>query len=110
MAAARGCETGAVGTIYLLHFGAPIAHARHYVGWCRRGEAERRLAEHRRGCGSPLVRAAISAGIDVELAATWDGTRDDERRFKRRSSTPRHCPKCHTASNRPLPAGASALA
>lgn len=84
------------GWLYLLHFSEPYYHARHYLGWVhgRRGGVAWRLARHLRGDGSPLVAAAVRAGLRVELALIWPGTRGDERALKRRSRLAAHCPLC----------------
>jgi hypothetical protein len=37
---------------------------------------------HLQGRGSPLVRAAMASGVDVQPAATYEGTRHLERRLK----------------------------
>lgn len=86
-----------MGTVYLLHLQQPYRHARHYLGWTAR--LEDRLAEHRAGRGSPLIAAAARAGITFELAATWPGTRLDERRLHRYKNSPaRLCPVCKQAA------------
>ena len=52
--------------VYILHFNKKVAdHARHYVGFTK--DSERRLKEHLSSHGSPLVKAAIESGFDVEL-------------------------------------------
>jgi predicted GIY-YIG superfamily endonuclease len=81
-----------VGTVYLLHFDPPLGHARHYIGWAK--DAEARLAEHVAGRGGRLPAAAAAAGCSIVIARTWDGTRADERRMKRRKEHPRLCPIC----------------
>lgn len=93
-------------TIYLLHFEpaylAPIGEtgrvkrAQHYLGSCA-GDPERRRLEHVAGGGSPLVRAAVAAGCAVELAASWPGGRQDERKVKRQHNHARRCPICRKA-------------
>lgn len=102
---------GEPGTIYLVHLHRPYRHARHYLGWA--SDVQRRLAEHRAGCGSPLLRAAAAAGIRFEVVRTWPGTRFDERRLHRFKNTPaRLCPICRgkpaedPAPRRGLPAAA----
>jgi predicted GIY-YIG superfamily endonuclease len=80
--------------IYLLHLDPAFRHARHYLG--STDDVERRLLEHMTGRGSPLVRAAVNAGCVVELAATWEGSRTDERRLHSRKESPRLCPICRT--------------
>jgi len=92
-------------TIYLLHFEppyrAPIGEtgrfksAAHYLGSCE-GDPAARLLEHLTGKGSPLVRAAVRAGCNVTIAATWPGGRVDERRVKRQHNHRRRCPICRS--------------
>jgi hypothetical protein len=83
------------GSVYLLHFSRPLAHARHYLGYAADGDADRRLQQHLRGEGSPLVRAAIAAGITVSLARVWpNGSRTLERQLKSWHRGGRHCPLC----------------
>jgi predicted GIY-YIG superfamily endonuclease len=84
--------------VYLLHFSRPLHHARHYLGSTR--DLDARLAEHLAGRGARLVEVVIGLGITIELARTWEGGRDLERRLKRRKSSPRLCPVC---SPRPQP-------
>lgn len=82
---------GAVGVVYLLHFGEPFGHARHYTGWT--ADLDQRLDEHSRGQGSALLRAVRAAGGTWELARTWAGTRARERQLKQHGAT-RRCPLC----------------
>lgn len=82
------------GTIYLLHFSAPYYRARHYLGWTER-PVEDRVAEHLKGIASPLVKAAVAAGITVTLVRTWEHVdRFEERRMKNRKNISPHCPTC----------------
>jgi len=82
------------GAIYILHFDRPYKHARHYVGFTP-GDPQRRLEKHISGEGSPLIKAALAAGISVQLAEIRYGqTRDDERKIKRGKNTPRICRIC----------------
>jgi hypothetical protein len=88
-------STGLAGTVYLIHLQRPYRHARHYLGWTL--DVERRLAVHRAGGGSPLLRAAVAAGISFEVARTWPGDRHLERRLHRYKNTPaRLCPICRS--------------
>lgn len=81
--------------VYLIHFAEPFRHARHYMGWCPEGEAERRLREHRCGYGARLTRHVAAAGIGMKLAKVWPGaSRDTERQFKTYHNGPRYCPIC----------------
>lgn len=83
---------GQAGLVYVLHFDPAYRHARHYIGWARNVDA--RLAAHLAGSGSPLMRAAVQAGIEVRLAATFAGSRQLERRLKRWHKTGQFCPLC----------------
>lgn len=86
------------GTVYLLHLHPPYKRARHYLGWT--SNLEQRLADHRRGAGSPLVAAAVANGSTVELARTWTGVdRHFERALKNRKEAPRMCPLCVAATS-----------
>jgi hypothetical protein len=81
-----------VGWLYLLHFDRAYIHARHYLGWSL--WPYDRVESHRRGHGSRLMRALRLAGIDFWLALLWEGSRHDERRWKRQKNAPRFCPHC----------------
>jgi hypothetical protein len=93
MNAHPGDQDGVPGTVYVLHFEPGYRHARHYVGWTA-GDVATRVAMHLQGCGSPLIRAAIAAGADVKLVATYPGSRGLERRLKRWHKTSQFCPAC----------------
>jgi predicted GIY-YIG superfamily endonuclease len=81
------------GTIYLIHFESPLAHAKHYLGWTN--NLEKRLIRHKNGNGSALMRAVKKAGIDWTLVRVWEGKdRFFERALKNRKNTPKLCPIC----------------
>jgi len=82
------------GTVYVLHFEPAYKHARHYIGWTAGDDITARLSTHLQGRGSPLIRAAIGAGTDVQLAATYPGTRYLQRRLKRWHNTGQFCAIC----------------
>ena len=82
-----------MGTIYLLHFDRAYFHARHYLGWTE-GEIERRLDRHMVGTGARLISVVTKAGIGMEVARLWAGTRALERQLKKRKNGPRLCPIC----------------
>ena len=86
-------DDGIPGTVYVLHFDPLYRHAGHYIGWTA-GDVDDRLATHLAGTGSPLIRAAIGAGVHVALAATYPGSRALERRLKRWHKTTQFCPTC----------------
>lgn len=80
--------------VYLIHFSEPLHHARHYVGYT--DNVRRRIAEHRRGEGSPLVRAVNEAGIAWVVARLWiRGDRELERRIKAWHGSAVFCPMCN---------------
>lgn len=81
------------GTVYLLCFDRPLAHAQHYLGWTE--NLEERLAAHAAGTGSALLAAARAAGITWTVVRTWHNvTRRTERRLKHLGSAKRICPAC----------------
>jgi hypothetical protein len=87
--------------VYLIHFSQPYRHAGHYLGYVDTSRhpleeaLESRLAFHRAGRGSRLLRAVGAAGIDWEVVRVWEqASRSDERRLKGRSST-MLCPVCN---------------
>lgn len=84
------------GSLYLLHFHRRYYHAQHYLGYVQGGAkaVSERVEVHLSGNGSPLVRAVVAAGIPVVLAATWPGSRTEERRLKVWSKLRRLCPLC----------------
>ena len=82
-----------VGTVYLLHFGHPYKHARHYLGFSTRPEA--RIRQHCSGHGSPLVAAAVGCGFEIFVARRWKNvTRTFERRLHGYRRGARACPIC----------------
>lgn len=90
---------GQEGTVYLICFGGSFHHARHYIGWCKEGEEERRLSQHlggKKAGGSNLVKAAADTGLPVRIARTWTGkSRNFERALKNQRNAPRFCPCCN---------------
>ncbi len=83
------------GTIYLLHFSSKLHHAGHYLGYTddRPGRLERHLSRD----GARIVRAAIDAGLGIELARTWGPGVDRtlERILKNRKQNSIYCPICN---------------
>lgn len=81
--------------VYLLCFSRKLAHAKHYLGWCKDNDVSQRVAKHRSGQGARLVRAAINQGIEVRLAHVIpDADRNFERKLKNRKDVSRWCPVC----------------
>lgn len=82
-------------TCYLLHFDRKLSHAQHYLGYADR-KLENRIKQHRTGKGASLTRAAVEAGITLNLVRTWEGgDRTLERQLKRRKNSPKLCPICN---------------
>ena len=88
-----GDAQGVPGVVYVLHLEPPYRHAAHYIGWTAE-DVPGRVQAHLCGRGSPLIRAAVAAGVAVEIAATFPGTRSLERRLKRWHKTGQFCPTC----------------
>ena len=80
------------GTVYLLHFDRPYAHAKHYTGWTT--NLDNRLAAHEAGRGARLLAVVAAHGIGWQLARTWPGDRTRERCLKNQGGASRHCPLC----------------
>jgi predicted GIY-YIG superfamily endonuclease len=81
--------------LYILEFQQPLgnpnnsrAMARYYVGYCKEGRLEERLAEHRAGRGANITRAAAQRGIPFEVVATAPGYREEEIRLKATKNIP----------------------
>lgn len=94
-----------LGTVYLLHFSRlyipypdapPHCCAGHYTGFAEGGPRglARRLAKHGTWEGANLMLVITRAGIGWQLARTWYGTRDTERRLKNQGGAARRCPLC----------------
>ena len=90
-------------SVYLLHFEQPIPRGTsprgtalicgHYLGYASR--LHERLARHKAGNGARLMSVLHERGIAWALARTWSkGTRNLERRLKRRHNLPKLCPIC----------------
>jgi hypothetical protein len=71
--------------MYLIQVDRPYRHARHYRRWTE--NLDHRLAEHHAGRGSPLIAAALTARIELQIATTSSGDRCEERRLHRDHSS-----------------------
>jgi hypothetical protein len=92
-------------SVYLLHFHRKYKHASHYLGYS--ANVERRVKQHQRGCGVPLMRAVYEAGISFDVARVWnDGDKGLEQRLRQQNNNPRLCPLC-SASPSSLLGGSS---
>lgn len=78
--------------VYLLHFNTPYRQARHYLGFS--DNLNQRLEAHKNGTGARLMEVINEAGIEWELARTWEGDRKTEKALKRQKNSPRLCPIC----------------
>lgn len=86
--------------IYIIHFDEPLAHARHYVGYYKRGNLKRRLEEHRSGRGARILQVCNERGIEYRVARLMPGDRNRERQIKNAKCTPRYCPECRAIKKR----------
>jgi predicted GIY-YIG superfamily endonuclease len=63
------------------------------MGWAE--NLKKRLKRHRVGNGAKLMSAIKRAGIDWELARTWENVdRHFERRLKKWKKSRKFCPTC----------------
>lgn len=84
-----------MGTVYLIHFDQPLAHARHYIGWTVRESPLQRLRHHRRSHGARLLAVLNHLGIGYHVVRTWKRVdRAFERRLKNRKDATSLCPCC----------------
>ena len=99
-------QTDVPGTIYLVCFSRPLAHAKHYCGWTT--DLESRLEAHAKGQGARLTACAARRGITWTLARTWQGTRRRERQIKIQGGLSRVCPLCRAKKKAARAAGVTA--
>jgi predicted GIY-YIG superfamily endonuclease len=83
--------------IYVLHFDAPICHARHYSG--STDDLARRLADHIHGVAAKLTAEVRRRGITFRLGSLYvvhpgERPRQVERRMKNNNNGPKHCCIC----------------
>ncbi|PHN06150.1 hypothetical protein [Flavilitoribacter nigricans] len=86
--------------IYIIHFDEPLAHARHYVGYYKRGNLKKRLKEHRSGRGARILQVCNERGISYRVVRLMPGDRNRERQIKNAKCTPRYCPECSKIKKR----------
>jgi len=85
--------------VYLLHFEAPIHHAKHYTG--STNDLARRFAEHFAGEGSAITAELKKRGLGFRVARVWKvETRESEYIAKLQKSGPKLCPICHPKNKR----------
>jgi len=87
--------------VYLLHFDRPYRHAAHYMGYAKTLKAvHERVDAHYAatpgdGLHHRLMQVIRAEGIGFTLARIWpNGTRDDERKWKKHGHARRRCPIC----------------
>lgn len=85
--------------LFLLHFAAPYAHARHYLGYAvgtGRGASYARDIVNGVAIGPhELVQAVQWAGIAIEVADVLVGEgRETQRRMRASHNLARHCRLC----------------
>lgn len=87
--------------VYLLHFIDPetgktskYQHAGHYLGWTR--WFDRRVAHHRAGSGSRLLRAVCASGLDFVVSRRWHEADGNFEQWLKRHNQPLsvYCPVC----------------
>lgn len=78
--------------IYLICFDRPYRHAHHYIG--STNNLSERIHEHEHGRGARLMAVITEAGIHWQVAATFEGGRKEERKFKNRKNAAQLCPNC----------------
>lgn len=106
---AQNCAQADIeGDVYIIEFSAPIGNLSNpkgacgmYVGWALKGEAYRRLDEHRAGKGARVTAAAADAGIEMNIVAILPGTVVTERQIKNLGNTPKFIAKLR-AENSPF--------
>ena len=86
--------------VYVIHFDKPLAHASHYIG--SSVNISERLAVHRAGRGSPMLKAATERGIKWSLSHVMfcDDERQArhlEKKIKRHKHNRDYCPLCRNS-------------
>lgn len=87
---------------YILHFDAPVAGKRHYVGSCEEAELPKRLRRHQLGTASSLTRRAHLQGTGFTVAALMQSPdRSLEKRVKTNRHYDRKCNVCQQNADVP---------
>jgi predicted GIY-YIG superfamily endonuclease len=95
------------GYVYIIQLERPMGSTRHsarfYIGWAK--NIDTRLADHRAGRGSAMLRAAVERGIRFDIVAYMPGDKSLERWLKNKKNgkaalrwmNNQHtvCPCCH---------------
>lgn len=89
------------GHVYLIHFESRLTggnnYAQHYLGWAK--NLKKRLAKHKAGNGSVLMRVIAGVPIGWVLVASWPGPKSSEKWYKRQRHHHRFCPICRGEIN-----------
>lgn len=82
--------------VYIIHFDSPLAHAKHYVGFCEDTDTslDDRIKEHLSGRGARILSVCNERGIGYQLARVLPGDRARERQIKNTKNTSSYCPIC----------------
>jgi predicted GIY-YIG superfamily endonuclease len=83
------------GVIYLIHFSKKFGHAGHYLGLA--SDFDSRMARHRKGHGSNLIKKIQEAGIEWEVVRKWEIGLDApaaEKELKKMHNNRSLCPIC----------------
>jgi hypothetical protein len=84
-----------MGLVYLIHFDAPLRHAKHYIGYTSADSPFPRLERHRSGAGAKILAALNRLGIGYRIVRVWrDANRAFERKLKNRKESHCFCPFC----------------
>lgn len=89
--------------VYLIHFAAPLAHARHYIGATSR--LRTRLQQHATGDGARILAVLAQRRIAWELARLFvcdDEPWSYETYLKIQKNAPAFCPICSPDRQRTL--------
>ncbi len=88
-------DSDLTGTVYLIHLARPVSDTRpaqHYLGYT--SNFDQRMAAHRSGKGSAMLRAANARGIEWKVVMQFAAGRGGEVQLKRRRNHKRLCPVC----------------
>ena len=81
------------GVVYLIHFDRPYKQSSHYLGWTH--DLEKRLARHRAGHGSNILKVIQNAGIGWQVVRVWEPASPKvESELKKYRNNKRLCPIC----------------
>ena len=80
--------------VYLIHLNEPLGHARHYSGYAKGNNPQKRIDKHGTAKGARMLKVAAERGISWVVAQIWpDADREFERSLKKRGQAA-ICPLC----------------